>query len=139
MSTFTDVRDGGAGTSEPQLDHDAYEAFGKVCESWRGRLFSRDLLREIRVGLCDTLAPYLHAIGEELNYDGVAVIERPERSVNVVAFVNDLTTAQQLRRIGFKMAGFRTDLYGRAHACPDHEAQRWSLRNKDEPYKEQLT
>lgn len=137
--TFKEVHDGGVSLSELQLEHDAYAAFAKVCENWRGRLFSRDLLREIRVSLCDALAPYLQAIGEELNYDGVAVIERPERSFNVVAFVKDQTTAQQLRRIGFKMAGFRTDPYGRAHVCPDHEAQRWSLRNKDEPYKEQLT
>jgi len=137
MSTFREVLDGCVSTSEPQLEQDAYVAFGKVCESWRGRMFSRDLLLEIQVGLCTTLDPYLRAIGEELTYKGVVVIERPERSANVVAFVNNLTTAQQLRRIGFKMAGFRTDLYGRAHACPDHEAQRWSLRNKDEPYKEQ--
>jgi hypothetical protein len=109
MSTFRDVHDGCVVTGEPQRERDARVAFAKFCEGWRGRLFSPTLLREIQVGLHHTLAPYIHAIGEQLNCDGIAVIERPERSAQVVAFVKDLNTAQQLRRIGFKMAGFRTD------------------------------
>lgn len=137
--TFKEVHDGCVVTSEPRWERDARNAFAKFCEAWQGRLFSPSLLREIQVGIWHTLAPYLREVGEELDYGGIAVVERPARSAHVVAFVKDLTTAQQLRRVGFKMAGFRTDTYGRARVCPDHEAQRWSLRDEDEPYRAQRT